>query len=465
MFLTESVHSSAEVAPVLIIEDEPILRSSMTRGLSKIESIEVFSAGTLAEAAQILQRVKPRLVLSDLDLPDGVGVEVLQMLGQMEGPVSVVFISAFVDHFSEKIPKASNIEVYEKPLSLHKLRELVEKKLELENESGGLPFALADYIQMACVGQHSVEVLLHRKGEFAGRIIIQSGQLWSAVDAKGGGREAIYRMMFAEDFSVQCSTLRTEPGPQNISGHWEGILLDAARSFDEDPDNPTFSSGMYSDEFLAAQQSWTDLTAADLLPAGEIQDAIANMSDNWDSSLEHLQSVSNNWMQPPQGMESTVVVAAPTPTFVEPFSSGHTLQGLEDDEPEPLGVLERSDSKPHVEFEYEKAARRLRDYERAVGTTPPPPSSLFSDSSSFSSSQGSSSFLLSKGLDSPSEDWKTSYSSNFEKLLDDGIEALLSKDYSRAQLVFEEANRLQPDHPSVIANLKRLEVLQSKEDR
>ncbi len=454
-----STEAVVEAPAVLIIEDEPILRSSMVRGLSKVESIEVFSAGTLAEASQILERIQPRLVLSDLDLPDGVGVEVLQMLDTHRTHASVVFISAFVDHFSERIPRAGNIEVFEKPLSLHKLREIVEKKLELENSSDALPFALPDYIQMACVGQHSVEVLMHHKGEFYGRIVIHAGQLWSAVDAKGGGKEAVYRMMFAEDLSVQCSALRNEPGPQNITGHWEGILLDAARSFDEDPDNPTFSTGMYSDEFLAAQQSWTELQSADLLPQNEIQDAIATMSENWDSSLDNLETPSSSWMQPPK-VESTESTVVPAAAFVEPFGNNVPLKGLDDGaKPASSSILDRSYSTSPREFEYEKAARRLRDYERNLDD---PPSSSSQDEVRLGSYANSP--TISSLSSSPEQNYTSSYSTTFERLLDDGLEALLSKDYIKAKAIFEEAHRLQPDHPSVTANLKRLHVLIEKEE-
>jgi len=50
------------------------------------------------------------------------------------------------------------------------------------------PFSVVDYVQLACLGRHSVHIDM----EFvkaAGKVIVWQGELWSASDEQGEGRK------------------------------------------------------------------------------------------------------------------------------------------------------------------------------------------------------------------------------------------------------------------------------------
>jgi hypothetical protein len=96
------------------------------------------------------------------------------------------------------------------------------------------PFTAADYLQLACAGHHSVLIEVSRAGTLAGRILVQRGELWHAEDVSGEGLDALRRLLFLEQGDVQVHALEAQhAGPRRLHGHWQAVMLDAARSHDE----------------------------------------------------------------------------------------------------------------------------------------------------------------------------------------------------------------------------------------
>jgi CheY-like chemotaxis protein len=169
--------SQPPAAQLMLVEDEPILRSSMARGLAKLPGVEVWSAASVAEARQLLESVRPQIVLCDLDLPDGVGLDVLAALDRRGLNAPVIFISAYVSTYRRSIPSRANIQVREKPFPLTELRKLVQQLLALPQPEVA-PFSASDYVQLAWMGQHSVRLEFSADGEAAGYIVIFRGEVW-----------------------------------------------------------------------------------------------------------------------------------------------------------------------------------------------------------------------------------------------------------------------------------------------
>lgn len=77
---------------VVIVEDHPIYREGLQTALSELPDIEVLaSAGTAAEATATVDRLRPDVVLLDLTLPDGNGLDLARAWSRNpEGPTIVV---------------------------------------------------------------------------------------------------------------------------------------------------------------------------------------------------------------------------------------------------------------------------------------------------------------------------------------------------------------------------------------
>jgi signal transduction histidine kinase/ActR/RegA family two-component response regulator len=91
-------HSDLSNVKVLVVDDEPDARELVRRVLSECDAL-VLTAGTAAEALQLLEKERPDVLVSDIGMPDVDGYELLRRvraLGQSRGgKVPAVALTAF----------------------------------------------------------------------------------------------------------------------------------------------------------------------------------------------------------------------------------------------------------------------------------------------------------------------------------------------------------------------------------
>ena len=81
---------------VLIAEDQAMLRGALSALLGMEGDIEVLGAAGDGESAwRELQRLKPDLLLTDIEMPGITGLELAQRIQRQELPVKVVIITTF----------------------------------------------------------------------------------------------------------------------------------------------------------------------------------------------------------------------------------------------------------------------------------------------------------------------------------------------------------------------------------
>lgn len=82
-----------EMKPViLVVEDDPQLRNGM-RTLLQGQGYLVHAAATLAEARAQLDAAAPTHVISDLNLPDGLGTELLRVVQSRGDATRFMFVT------------------------------------------------------------------------------------------------------------------------------------------------------------------------------------------------------------------------------------------------------------------------------------------------------------------------------------------------------------------------------------
>lgn len=221
------------MARVLIVEDEAVLRSAMARGIAKMPGITVAEAATLSAALESIDAQAPQMIVSDIDLPDRPGLELLGELGRRGLHVPILFVSAYLKAYAPQIPPHADVDVREKPVPLDELRALIEGRLAASAATAEeAPFAPADYLQLACLGHRSVVIEVETPEE-KGLIAVHDGILWTATDEHGAGVAAFRRLAFRDSAVVRVRGMRDAPGPRTIYEGWESVLMDAAREHDE----------------------------------------------------------------------------------------------------------------------------------------------------------------------------------------------------------------------------------------
>jgi len=83
---------------VVLADDHPVVRAGIRNLLEKVVDIEVVGeASTGLEALNLVDNVRPDVLLLDMELPDIKGTEVAQRLQSSKSPVKILALSAYDD--------------------------------------------------------------------------------------------------------------------------------------------------------------------------------------------------------------------------------------------------------------------------------------------------------------------------------------------------------------------------------
>jgi two-component system, NarL family, response regulator DevR len=90
-----------------VIEDHSLVRELLVRMLSDIEGLAVSgSAGTIAQAQTILESEHPDIILLDVVLPDGSGIDWARSIKKVHPDIKILFLTAF--HEEDTLLEAIN---------------------------------------------------------------------------------------------------------------------------------------------------------------------------------------------------------------------------------------------------------------------------------------------------------------------------------------------------------------------
>ncbi|UXY16218.1 sigma-54 dependent transcriptional regulator [Chitiniphilus purpureus] len=127
---------------VLVVDDEVDLAELLELTLIKM-GLDVDTAHGVAEARAALARTRYDLVLTDMRMPDGEGLEIVEYIERERLDIPVAVITAYGSMQNAVAAlKAGAFDYLAKPLALDQLRTLVKSALNLEEapaEAGPLP--------------------------------------------------------------------------------------------------------------------------------------------------------------------------------------------------------------------------------------------------------------------------------------------------------------------------------------
>ena len=117
----------------LVVDDETDIRELVVLTLERMD-IRADSAGNLEEAKQLLTQRSYNLCLTDMRLPDGLGLELVQHISANYSGLPVAVITAYGSaENAVSALKAGAFDYLTKPISLKQLRPLVQSALKLSS--------------------------------------------------------------------------------------------------------------------------------------------------------------------------------------------------------------------------------------------------------------------------------------------------------------------------------------------
>ena len=125
--------------PVLVVDDETDILDLMEMTLMKM-GLRVHTASGVTEAKNKLDSQRYSLVLTDMRMPDGSGLEVVQHINSrlLDTPVAVITAFGNADQAQEAL-RCGAFDYIQKPITLAQLRSLVKSAISVSENQNKIP--------------------------------------------------------------------------------------------------------------------------------------------------------------------------------------------------------------------------------------------------------------------------------------------------------------------------------------
>jgi two-component system response regulator PilR (NtrC family) len=220
-------------ANVLIVDDEPDIRELLEITLGRM-SLDTASAADLQSARQLLSENRFNLCLTDMRLPDGDGIELVEFIQQQHGDLPVAVITAHGStETAIKALKAGAFDFVSKPVDLQKLRDLVQAALRLsqkEKDSGSDADSASDDSRNSITG-NSPQV--NQLREQISKLARSQAPIYISGES-GAGKELAARAIHQQSarragpfVAVNCGAIPEDLVESELFGHMKGSFTGA----------------------------------------------------------------------------------------------------------------------------------------------------------------------------------------------------------------------------------------------
>ena len=118
---------------ILLVDDNKYILESLQTGID-YESLgfdEVFVARSLKSAVAILEKEEIHAVLTDIEMPNGSGLELLEWMNENRPGIVTVFCTSYSDfNYAKKALELHSFEYYLKPVDYADLYKLLQRVVE-----------------------------------------------------------------------------------------------------------------------------------------------------------------------------------------------------------------------------------------------------------------------------------------------------------------------------------------------
>ena len=212
---------------VLVVDDEPDIRELLEITLSRM-NLDSHAAANVREAKSLLNDEQFDLCLTDMKLPDGTGIELVEHIQSSYPHIPVAVITAFGSmETAIKALKAGAFDFVSKPIDLKILRGLVDSALKVASTPINQPTTLQ---QQKLLGESQAMQTLRDKIEKLAR---SQAPIYLRGES-GVGKELVAKQIHelgpranASFIPVNCGAIPTELMESEFFGHIKGSFTGA----------------------------------------------------------------------------------------------------------------------------------------------------------------------------------------------------------------------------------------------
>ena len=209
----------------LIVDDEPDIRELLEITLGRM-GIETLSAKDVTFAKALLQNNEFDFCLTDMNLPDGNGIEFVQHINSNYPKVPVAMITAHGSMNSGvEALKAGAFDFVSKPVNLHTLRNLVDTALSLKPLD-----TITEIDSPSLLGETTAMISLRKQ---ISKLARSQSPIYISGES-GSGKELVAKLIHQNGphaggpfIPVNCGAIPSELMESEFFGHTKGSFTDA----------------------------------------------------------------------------------------------------------------------------------------------------------------------------------------------------------------------------------------------
>jgi len=210
----------------LIVDDEPDIRELLEITLNRMD-IRTCCAENITQAKALLKQKTFGLCLTDMRLPDGNGLELVDFIQSLSGPIPVAVITAHGNMESAILAmKKGAFDFVSKPVELSALRLLVNNALKLSDANPGKERR----IRHTLLGDSSIMQEIRAK---IAKLARSQAPVYISGES-GSGKELVARLIHQQSsrsdhafVAVNCGAIPNELMESEFFGHKKGSFTGA----------------------------------------------------------------------------------------------------------------------------------------------------------------------------------------------------------------------------------------------
>lgn len=188
---------------ILVVEDHKTLRLMIVKGLKK-EGFEVVDAENGKEALELLDKIEPELIISDVRMPEMDGFEFLGKVREKNKIIPFIFLTVLDDIEDYQKGYTLGADSYiTKPFEINELIDKIRKKLNKfrilkeilsgkRKEANLDEISISDIVEIADKKERKIII---ESGKEKGEIIIENGEIKKASFGGLEGEKAIAKVL------------------------------------------------------------------------------------------------------------------------------------------------------------------------------------------------------------------------------------------------------------------------------
>jgi two-component system response regulator AtoC len=225
------------MAKIIIIDDDESTRETLSTYLSELD-YETYSADCGKKGVEMVKKINPDLVISDVNMPDISGMDVLQQVKEFDNLIQVIIITAFDDmNTTIQAMQKGAYDYLEKPVDINRLKISINRSLENRKMSQRLesvtPNSNIEYeLNNTIIGKASVMRDIYKKiGQASATritVLIQG--------ESGTGKELIAKIIHSSGvtkdqpfIAINCTAMPETLLESELFGHVKGSFTDAIK--------------------------------------------------------------------------------------------------------------------------------------------------------------------------------------------------------------------------------------------